>query len=86
MSIFATVLSLCLNVGDDQCNDYIVDVAKSQYDCMTNLVTQSKHMADVWNDDVKLAPFLKQFHIVEPLATLNDYDYTCKMIADKDMP
>lgn len=84
--IFATVLSLCLSIGDNTCNDYIVDVATTQSDCMDNLIVQSTRMASVWTDDAKLAYYLKTFNVVEPIPLLNDYDYTCKPIADKDIP
>lgn len=82
--IFATVLSLCLT--SNPCDDYIVDVATTQTDCLDNLISHSTRMANVWRDDKKLTAFLKEFHIVVPVSQLDDYDYTCQPVADKDIP
>ncbi|WVS24611.1 hypothetical protein PSPHG_CDS_0130 [Pseudomonas phage Psxphi15] len=87
--IFATVLSLCLMSNPDPvdgCNDYIVDVATTQGDCLDNLINHSTRMANVWHDGKKLSAFLKEFHIVEPVSQLSDYDYTCRPVADRDIP
>lgn len=85
--IFATVLSLC--VGATDCNDYIVDVATTNSDCMTNLITHSSRMSTVWMLDnmPELEKYLKTFNIVEPdVEAITDYDFTCKMVADRDIP
>ena len=84
-TIYATVLSLCINATD--CDSYITDVAQTKEDCYTNLIVQAKDMSKVWNKKGKpLSYFLKQFHIVESPKYLADYDYTCQPLEEDEIP
>jgi len=83
MSTFATVLTLCTFAS---CNTYVVDTAGTQKDCTTNLGASYVDFAMVWNDDRKLTAYLKSLNITEDVKFIVNYDHTCELIEEGDIP
>lgn len=83
--MFAVLFSLCTYAS---CNTYYVDKGATMAECEKNLVAHSNKMASVWSlhNNKALAHYLKQFHIVEDVKMIQDYDYTCEFIPDSQIP
>lgn len=81
--MFFTILSLCTAMA---CNDYYVDKALTQDDCMTNLVEHSDKMADVWLNEKDLQLFMTANRIYQDMALVSNYDYVCEFVPDNLIP
>lgn len=70
------------------CQVYVIDTfdAGNDQDCYTQLARRADSLANVWNDDKSLTDWLKEFNVKQDLKLINDYDFTCEMIADSDIP
>lgn len=92
--IYATILTLCF-IGNT-CDDYVVDTASTQDDCYTNLISDNQKMAVAWGPFVpRISPgntkAMREFLDEHKLYSVNpnqliDYDYTCQVIADNQIP
>lgn len=87
MSLFAVVLSLCIDATN--CNDYVIDSSPVENDCHQMLESYSDSFAVAWGSDYAnddLRKWLKPYNILEPVERVTDYDFTCPLIADSDIP
>lgn len=92
--IYATILTLCF-IGNT-CDDYVIDTASTQDDCYTNLIIDSQKMATAWGAFVpRIAPSntkaMREFLDDHNLYSINpnhltDYDYTCQVIQEEQIP
>lgn len=84
--MFATTFFACTYAA---CNGYVIDTAKTEDDCYTNLIAHSDRFAEVWavkNSPDPLQQWLNKFKISETAHELTDYDFTCEFIKQADIP
>ncbi|UOL48149.1 hypothetical protein vBPaerPsIn_121 [Pseudomonas phage vB_Paer_PsIn] len=88
MSILALTLTLCSAV---QCDDYIIDhtLPGQAAECNARLVEEAEEWGDAWvstNADARLTRYLSRFNIQVDPRFVFDYDFTCQLIAEDELP
>lgn len=85
--MYALILTLC---SFGSCNGYVIatdDQWHTPQQCEVELVKESDKFADVWGYSMKgMQKYLDRFNVKEDVQTLVDYDYTCELIAEQDIP
>lgn len=85
---YAVVLTLCSGPsGNDQCNDYFVDVDESKTQALATMVHESEQFAIAWESgNASIAHYLKRYEIEENPKFIVDYDYTVQVLTDDNAP
>lgn len=83
--IYATLLTLCF-IGNT-CDDYVIDTASTQGDCYTNLIIDSRNLAIAWQQPTAMREFLDDHKLYSvKVSSLTNYDYTCQVIQEEQIP